>query len=105
MGDRITVCAGCREGAGRGLAEKLGEVVGAEVRLVGCLMACGKPVAMAVSGDGKSTYLFAGVEPEAQVDEVALLEAHLAVLQPVDLPLRGPDGRGRLLPGQPDLGP
>ena len=71
MGDRITVCAGCREGAGRSLAAKLGEVVGAEVRLVGCLMACGKPVAMAVSGEGKSTYLFAGVEPEAQVEEVA----------------------------------
>jgi predicted metal-binding protein len=71
MGDRITVCAGCREGAGQDLAARLGEIVGAEVRLTACLLACGKPLALAVSGDGKATYFFAGVDPEGQVEEVA----------------------------------
>lgn len=70
MGDRITVCATCREGAGGRLAERLaGE--GAEMRLVGCLFACGRPLALAVAGEGKATYLFAGVDPEAQAEEVA----------------------------------
>src|SRR4029453_3698801 len=40
-----------------------------------------------------------------QVDDIALLEADLAVLEAVDLPLRGPDGLGRLLAGQLHLRP
>lgn len=69
MGDRLTVCASCGEGAGRRLAERLeGE---AEVRLVECLNACARPLALAVTGEGKATYLFAGVDPEAQAEEVA----------------------------------
>lgn len=74
MADRITVCAACREGAGLGLAERLrGE--GLEVRLAPCLLACGSPLALAVTGDGKGSYLFAGVEPEAQAGEVAAFMA------------------------------
>ncbi|TNC74815.1 DUF1636 family protein [Rubellimicrobium roseum] len=70
MGDRITVCATCREGAGRALAGRLAEA-GVAVRLVECLNACGRPLALAVTGEGKATYLFAGVEPEEQAEEVA----------------------------------
>jgi predicted metal-binding protein len=66
MGVRLVVCATCREGAGRRLAG-----VGAEVRFVDCLNACGRPVALAVTGEGRATYLFAGVDPEAQAGEVA----------------------------------
>lgn len=70
MADRITVCGRCREGAGRMLADRLaGE--GVEVRVAECLFACGKPVALAVTGEGKATYLFAGVDPETQAGEVA----------------------------------
>ena len=67
MGVRLTVCATCREGAGRALAG----VEGTEVRMVECLNACGRPVALAVTGEGRATYLFAGVDPERQVGEVA----------------------------------
>ncbi len=69
MGCRITVCATCREGAGRVLAERLA-AEGLDVRLVECLNACSRPLALAVTGEGKATYLFAGVEPESQVEEV-----------------------------------
>ncbi len=69
MGDRLTVCATCGEGAGRRLAESLAGC--AEVRLVECLNACARPLALAVTGEGKATYLFGGVDPEAQAGEVA----------------------------------
>ena len=69
MADRITVCATCREGAGRALADHLASE-GIEVRLVECLNACGAPLALAVTGEGKATYLFGGVDPEAQAGEV-----------------------------------
>jgi predicted metal-binding protein len=69
LGDRITVCATCREGAGRALADHLASE-GIEVRLVECLNACGAPLALAVTGEGKATYLFAGVDPAEQAGEV-----------------------------------
>jgi predicted metal-binding protein len=69
LGDRITVCATCREGAGQVLADHLRER-GLEVRLVECLNACGAPLALAVTGEGKATYLFGGVDPEGQAGEV-----------------------------------
>ena len=74
MADRITVCATCREGAGRALADHLASE-GLAVRLVDCLNACGTPLALAVTGEGKATYLFAGVDPEAQAEEVATFAA------------------------------
>lgn len=64
---RLTVCATCREGAGQALAG----LEGAEVRFTECLNACGRPVALAVTGEGRATYLFAGVDPERQAAEVA----------------------------------
>jgi len=70
MEDRITVCATCREGAGRALADHLASE-GIAVRLVECLNACGAPLALAVTGEGKATYLFTGVDPDTQGEEVA----------------------------------
>ena len=35
-----------------------------------CLNACRAPLALAVTGEGKATYLFGGVDPEAQAEEV-----------------------------------
>lgn len=67
MGVRLTVCATCREGAGRALAA----VEGTELRFAECLNACGRPVALAVTGEGRATYLFAGVDPATQAAEVA----------------------------------
>ena len=69
MADRITVCATCREGAGAALADYLKER-GVAVRLVECLSACSAPLALAVTGEGKASYLFGGVDPEAQAEEV-----------------------------------
>jgi hypothetical protein len=40
-----------------------------------------------------------------QVDDVAVFEADLAVLQPVDLPFRGPDRLGGFLAGEAHVGP
>ena len=74
MGDRITVCATCREGAGRALADHLASEA-IEVRLVECLNACGAPLALAVTGEGKATYLFGGVDPETQAGEVLAFAA------------------------------
>ena len=76
MGDRITVCASCREGEGEALAGRLREgLPGVEVRLVECLNACGAPLALAVTGEGKASYLFGGMEPEAQAEEVVAFMA------------------------------
>ncbi len=52
------------------LADRLA-AEGIEVRLVECLNACGRPLALAVTGQGKAAYLFAGVDPEEQAGEVA----------------------------------
>jgi predicted metal-binding protein len=80
MADRITVCAGCREGAGAALAERLrAGLPEVEVRLAECLNACGAPLALAVTGDGKASYLFGGVEPDAQAEEVAAFMGLYAV--------------------------
>ncbi len=71
MVDRITLCANCRERAGEGLAGRLrGLLPGVEVRLTECLNACGVPLALAVTGEGKAAYFFAGVDPDGQAEEV-----------------------------------
>ncbi|HVG49166.1 MAG TPA: DUF1636 family protein [Rubellimicrobium sp.] len=56
------------------MADHLGSA-GVEVRLVECLNACGAPLALAVTGEGKATYLFGGLDPEEQVQEVLAFAA------------------------------
>ena len=66
MTDRVSVCGGCGGGALVGLLQaRL-----ADVALVDCLHVCGRPVGVSFRGPGKAAYLFAGVDPVAQVDEI-----------------------------------
>lgn len=75
---RVTICGGCRDrsgngGAGAALADRMAGL--AEVRLADCLMACGRPLALAVDGPGKGTYLFAGVDPGTAPADLAAFVA------------------------------
>ena len=94
MGDRITVCASCREGAWLRLAEDLSGA-GLEVRLTECLSACGSPLALAVTGEGKASYLFAEVDPEAQAEEVVTFMALYGTAPKGDVEDARPCGRLR----------
>lgn len=75
MGDRITICGGCRPGEGEALAEglrgRLAEAgLATEVGVVDCMIVCAKPVSVAVRAEGKAAYLFSGVDPAAQAAEI-----------------------------------
>ena len=72
---RVTICGTCGEGAGRALAARMEGV--AEVRVVPCLMACGRPLALAVDAPGKGTYLFADVEAATASGDLAAFIALL----------------------------
>jgi predicted metal-binding protein len=66
MTDRVSVCGGC---GGAGLAGLLqGRLP--DVVLVDCMHVCGRPVAVSFRGESKAAYLFAGVDPVAQIDEI-----------------------------------
>ncbi|MDX1781166.1 MAG: DUF1636 family protein [Thalassovita sp.] len=76
MADVLTICAGCRSGdapaRGARLAGYLRDRVGAqtELRVTDCMNVCGKPVSVAMRAPGKAAYLFAGVDPETQAEEL-----------------------------------
>ena len=75
MTDRVSVCGGCGGGPLVGLLQaRL-----AEVALVECMHVCGKPVAVSFRGAGKAAYLFAGVDPLTQVDEIVTFAGLYAV--------------------------
>lgn len=75
MTDRVSICAGCGGGPLVGLLQaRL-----AEVALVECMHVCGKPVAVSFRGAGKAAYLFAGVDPLTQVDEIVTFAGLYAV--------------------------
>ena len=66
MTDRVSVCGGCGGGSLFGqLQARLDDVA-----LVDCMNVCGRPVAVSFRGPDKAAYLFAGVDPEAQIDEI-----------------------------------
>ena len=74
MADRITICESCRsDGPAKGaaLAERLRGMVGAEVATTDCMIVCGKPVTVSFRATGKAAYLFSGVDPETQAEEIA----------------------------------
>lgn len=87
---RIVVCATCDPEAGGEGAERflsslretldrdgLGDVV--ELAPVECMSACAEPVALALQGEGRASYLFSGVAPiEDVADIVATCRAYLA---------------------------
>jgi len=41
-----------------------------EVGCVACMGACEEPVAMAIQGHGRGTYLFAGLNPETDITDI-----------------------------------
>ncbi len=74
MGDRITICESCRsDGPAKGatLADRLRPLVEAEVNTTDCMIVCGNPVTVSFRAEGKAAYLFSGVDPETQAEEVA----------------------------------
>ena len=68
MTDRVSVCGGCGGAALAGLLQ--GQLP--DVTLVDCMNVCGRPVAVSFRGSGKAAYLFAGVDPVAQVNEIVV---------------------------------
>ena len=75
---RLTICKTCASpGAdpqGAALAQALSLPPGWEVFLHPCLNLCGKPVAAAVQGVERATYLLAGLTP-ADADDLAAFAA------------------------------
>lgn len=72
MGDKVTICGGCRPGEAPALLAGLqGLMPGVEVAVVDCMMVCGRPVTVSFRGSGKAAYLFAGVDVVAQGAQIA----------------------------------
>ena len=77
MTQRITICSGCRtagnQPGGDAMAATLQGLVGdlASVGTVECMIVCGQPVTVSVREEGKVAYLFSGVDPASQVEELA----------------------------------
>jgi predicted metal-binding protein len=77
MTQRITICSGCRaadgQPGGEAMAARLQARLGdlASVGTTDCMIVCGQPVTVSIREDGKAAYLFSGVDPEAQFDELA----------------------------------
>ncbi len=82
MADRITICEGCRATSdvapkGAAMAARLRALVGPEtdVATTDCMIVCGKPVTVSVRATGKVAYLFSGVDPDSQTEELATFAA------------------------------
>ena len=79
MADVLTICAGCRAtdkpAKGAELAEGLRAVIGPEtvVRVSDCMNVCSQPITVSIRATGKAAYLFAGVDPDTQADELVAL--------------------------------
>jgi predicted metal-binding protein len=77
MTQRITICSGCRAAGGQpggeAMAAQLQGLLGdlASVGTTDCMIVCGQPVTVSVREEGKAAYLFSGVDPEAQIEELA----------------------------------
>ena len=75
--DRVIVCRTCADGKGEALAKALRAAGVAGVETVDCMNLCKRPVSLALRGDGKDVYLFAGIDPERDVaDAVALVRLY-----------------------------
>ncbi|WP_204112868.1 DUF1636 family protein [Shimia biformata] len=83
MTDTVIICETCRtpsgDAQGLGFAKALRAALDAQgrrdiaVETVACLNICDEPVSLALRGDGKETYLFAGVDPSADLDDAVAL--------------------------------
>jgi len=74
LSDRLVICDTCLDGAGKALAAAVAALV-PEIRVetASCLNVCDRPIALALSGAGRDSYLFAGVDPGRDVDDLAAL--------------------------------
>lgn len=79
MTDRITICEGCKGATeatpkGAALAARLRALVAPEIEVTttDCMIVCGKPVTVSFRAEGKAAYLFSGVDPETQTNELAV---------------------------------
>jgi predicted metal-binding protein len=77
MGDTLTICSGCRAtdspAKGGNLAKRLESALagsGTRVALVDCMIVCGEPVTVSFRAEGKAAYLFSGVNPETQAENL-----------------------------------
>lgn len=74
MTNRLTICATCAakdadpQGAALAEAVRAQLPAGWDVVMQDCMSMCDGPVAVAVQGPGKATYLFAGVTPADAAD-------------------------------------
>lgn len=78
-GARLLLCTSCdpaRDGAAlrasiAGALERAG--LGGRVEIAGqaCMGACARPVSLGLQGPGRASYVFAGVDPLADADDIA----------------------------------
>lgn len=75
---RLVICKACAGGDGAVLARAVkGRVPGIRVETAACLNVCDKPVALALTGSGRDSYLFAGVEAKDAGDLEALMRLYV----------------------------
>jgi predicted metal-binding protein len=75
----IIVCTRCRDPlSGAAAAEQLlsdlgksGGFQGFAVETVACLAGCDRPLAVGFRAEGKASYLFGGIRPDADIDALA----------------------------------
>jgi len=74
----LLLCATCdgadRDGDRSAISKALnGQGLGARVRLalVDCMGACKHPVSLGLQGEGRASYVFAGVRPQQDADDIA----------------------------------
>ncbi|MCG6904620.1 MAG: DUF1636 domain-containing protein [Rhodobacter sp.] len=73
--DRVIVCGTCAGGAGFAAALRDAGVDGVET--VACMNQCDRPVTLAFRAKGKDAYLFAGIDPVADLaDALALVRLY-----------------------------
>lgn len=77
MGDTLTICSGCRQADAPALGDALADRLRSRlagtptsVAVTDCMIVCAKPVSVSFRAEGKVAYLFSGVDPVAQEDEL-----------------------------------
>lgn len=76
----LSLCGTCAGSDRSALCQALAAApVPVSLRTVPCMNACGRPVAMALQGEGRATCLFGGIDPVADAgDIVATVGAYAA---------------------------
>ncbi|MCA8879932.1 MAG: DUF1636 family protein [Rhodobacteraceae bacterium] len=73
---RFILCGGCCDAA-EALAQEIGAVSsGRAVHIASCLSVCKSPATLAAQGEGRATYVFAGIEAGDVADIAAFARAY-----------------------------